>query len=561
MMNRSPPSLHDIAAMPTALRRLAPLLLLSSLLVVGACGDEEPASPDPSDDVVGPAGGTLSFESGAVRLVVPSGAVGGDLRVTVSPSAGPGGPLAVPGAAWDLGPEGTSFASPVTLRLTYDPSALPGGVRSGELGVYRALAGAWQRVDGSSVNTTDNSVSASLTGFSVYGVVAAPVASLTIAPDPATVEPGATLALVARPTSALGLELPDRSVQWESADAAVASVDVDGVVTGVATGTTVITAAVEGVSRSVTVDVRRVVAEVAVEPDDVDLIVGQAANLEATPRAGDGTALDREVTWTSDDPTLVAVDQEGGLTAVAEGQTTVRATADGVDGTATVTVTNPVSTIEVAANVAGVVEGGTAAVSAVVRNAVGAVVDRAVTWSSSDESVATVASDGVVTAVAPGVVNLTAEVDGVQGSVALTVTIDWTQLAGTWSGTWTNTSFASSDAINATITIDIETLSAVMVLDVDGFVFGQLNPLPMTILGTLMPTTMVVDYNAPLHGRVAFELALGAFDLQSESVPAACCSAWTYTGTNSTTEHSGSFTVEFPGGGSAQGVVTVTKQN
>lgn len=72
----------------------------------------------------------------------------------------------------------------------------------------------------------------------------------------------------------------------------------------------------------------------------------------------------------------------------------------------------------------GVEPGDSVPLSAVVRNAAGAdIPDRTVTWTSEDPAVATVeASHGLVTAIAPGSVTITASVDQVRGSVPMTVT-------------------------------------------------------------------------------------------------------------------------------------------
>ncbi|MFN9939410.1 MAG: Ig domain-containing protein, partial [bacterium] len=67
--------------------------------------------------------------------------------------------------------------------------------------------------------------------------------------------------------------------------------------------------------------------------------------------------------------------------------------------------------------------GGTAALAASPRTAAGAeVTGRTVSWNSGTPGVATVNAAGVVTAVAPGSATVTATVDGVTGSAAVTVT-------------------------------------------------------------------------------------------------------------------------------------------
>ena len=65
--------------------------------------------------------------------------------------------------------------------------------------------------------------------------------------------------------------------------------------------------------------------------------------------------------------------------------------------------------------------GGQVALSATPRNADRNPLDRPVTWASSDPALATVSSDGLVSAVAAGSVLITAESDGVVGEVVLAV--------------------------------------------------------------------------------------------------------------------------------------------
>ena len=81
------------------------------------------------------------------------------------------------------------------------------------------------------------------------------------------------------------------------------------------------------------------VATVELTPAALDLAVGGTAQLTATPRAAGGAALtDRTVTWASADPSIADVDDEGRVTAVAEGDVEISATSEGKAGTAAVTV-------------------------------------------------------------------------------------------------------------------------------------------------------------------------------------------------------------------------------
>jgi len=62
------------------------------------------------------------------------------------------------------------------------------------------------------------------------------VASVALSPDAAAIVPGATVQLSATTRDANGSLLLGRSISWSSADPAVATVDVNGLVTGVGSG-------------------------------------------------------------------------------------------------------------------------------------------------------------------------------------------------------------------------------------------------------------------------------------------------------------------------------------
>ena len=80
----------------------------------------------------------------------------------------------------------------------------------------------------------------------VTGIAPAAVAQVTIAPASATVVRGATKPLVATLKDASANVLTGRVVTWASANTAIATVNSSGVVTGVAAGSTTITATSEG---------------------------------------------------------------------------------------------------------------------------------------------------------------------------------------------------------------------------------------------------------------------------------------------------------------------------
>ncbi len=206
----------------------------------------------------------------------------------------------------------------------------------------------------------------------------------------------------------------------------MATVSAAGVVTGIAPGSAMITAMVEGVTATATITVTPVpVAAVSVSPASASLVVGATQALTASARDAAGNALTgRTVTWSSGTPSVAAVSAAGVVTAVAPGSATITATVEGVTATAALTVTPvPVAAVSVSPASASLVVGTTQALTASARDASGNVLTgRAVTWSSGAPAVASVSASGVVTAVTPGSATITATVEGVTATAVLTVT-------------------------------------------------------------------------------------------------------------------------------------------
>ncbi len=167
------------------------------------------------------------------------------------------------------------------------------------------------------------------------------VASVVVTPDSTSIEVGSTQTYAASTRDASGNTLSGRAITWTTADAAVATVSATGVVTGVGSGTTTVSATSEGVTGGATVVVVPIpVASVDVAPDSVSLNVSETVTLSATTLDGSGGALTgRTVTWTSTDVAVATVDGVSGLvTAASAGSTSVVATSEGVSDTAVVVV-------------------------------------------------------------------------------------------------------------------------------------------------------------------------------------------------------------------------------
>lgn len=253
--------------------------------------------------------------------------------------------------------------------------------------------------------------------------------SVSISPSPATVNLGSTTTLTA---TVLPANATDKRVNWSSSSNAIATVSTTGVVTGVALGSTTITATTVDGARTATValTVTNVpptrVTGVTVTPLTATITTaGGTTQLTAT--VSPANATNRNVTWASLSPTVASVSATGLVTAVANGTALIRVTT--VDGgfTATSTVTVnvstppiPVTSVTIAPSPVSVAVGASATLTATVLPA--NATNRTVTWTSTNPAIASVSATGVVTGVAVGSTTVRATAGGVSGTVTVTVT-------------------------------------------------------------------------------------------------------------------------------------------
>ena len=179
-------------------------------------------------------------------------------------------------------------------------------------------------------------------------------------------------------------------------------------------------------------------------PADASIADGTTQQFTATGLYTDASTQDltTEVTWDSSDDEVATVsnadDSKGLATAVGLGIATVSATSGGVTGVTTLTVTDAtLVSIEVTPADASIADGTTQQFTATGLYTDGSTQDLTaeVTWSSSDEAVATVSnaddSKGLATAVGAGSTTVSATSGGVTGDTTLTVTATLVSIAVT----------------------------------------------------------------------------------------------------------------------------------
>ena len=205
-------------------------------------------------------------------------------------------------------------------------------------------------------------------------------------------------------------------VVYISGDENIATVDENGVITGVAEGETTITATVGELSASRTVSVIIPVESLTAEDASLHLADGAAAlAYTVTPEHFTG-----ELTFASTDETIVTVDADGLLTPMAVGDTTVTVTApNGLTATAQIRVWSGPKELTLTAAKTEVTKGNGTQIS-VTDEQGNDVAAESLTWASSDETIAQV-SGGWVDVTGTGAVTITASTEyGVSSSVELT---------------------------------------------------------------------------------------------------------------------------------------------
>lgn len=268
-------------------------------------------------------------------------------------------------------------------------------------GLVTANAVGVTTVIATSVSDPDVSAICTVTVEDPQDIIA--VTDLTIKPTDIGIEVGETFTLVA---TVLPADATDKTVTWKSSDLAIATVDADGVVTGVAEGVATIYASS---SNGLTVE-----CIVTVFPGFIPVESVGLTNTELLMRVGRTTdllaiiapdnATDKTLTWTSMDRLIATVDASGIVTAVSVGSTTITATAhNGVFGYCHVTVVpdvTPVAEISLTPKTLELVVEDTYNLTAIVKP--DDATDKTITWKSSDWAVASVTTDGMVIALGVG---------------------------------------------------------------------------------------------------------------------------------------------------------------
>ncbi|MBQ8279207.1 MAG: Ig-like domain-containing protein [Roseburia sp.] len=217
---------------------------------------------------------------------------------------------------------------------------------------------------------------------------------------------GATTQLTATITPA---DASDKSVTWKSSNTSVATVSSSGLVTAVGNGTATITVTTTSGGKTATCKVTVSIAPTGVSLNKTSAtLISKGATTQLTATVAPSNAADKSVTWKSSNTSVATVSSSGLVTAVGNGTATITVTTATGAKTATCKVTVSIAPTGVTLNKTTAIltsKGATAQLTATVAPSNAA--DKSVTWKSSNTSVATVSSSGLVTAVGNGTATIT----------------------------------------------------------------------------------------------------------------------------------------------------------
>lgn len=231
----------------------------------------------------------------------------------------------------------------------------------------------------------------------------------------------------------------NKNVSFESADAGIAAVNANGVVTGVSAGETTITVTTEdgGFTGACTINVyNQAVTGVTIEPSEAELPAGYSMKLTATVLPENAT--NKNVIYSVDDESILSVDQDGNITGLSLGTATVTVTTEdgGFTASAEITVIPvQVTGVSISPKSVSVALGHTIQLTASITPSNAA--NKNLSWSVSDETIISVDGQGTVTGLSGGTatVTVTTEDGGFSASAEITV---YYAPANTWTAIGTN---------------------------------------------------------------------------------------------------------------------------
>jgi uncharacterized protein YjdB len=262
-------------------------------------------------------------------------------------------------------------------------------------------------------------VSGNLTATCTLTIIVS-TASVSISPTSFTLNTGSTKSLIA---TVLPSNATNKSVTWSSANTAVATVNSLGVVSGISTGSTTIRAqtADRGFIATSAVTVTIGVQRVALNTRSISLLKG--ATFQAIATIAPSNATNKIMTWSSAIASVATVSNSGLITAVGNGTGVISVFSQDGNKTASiiVRVTTPVSSVRISQTALTLSRNTTYQLLYAISPPTAS--NKVIMWSTSNSSIATVTSSGIVRGMAIGSAVITAQTSDGPFRVACNVTV------------------------------------------------------------------------------------------------------------------------------------------
>lgn len=218
-----------------------------------------------------------------------------------------------------------------------------------------------------------------------------------------SLQKGSTEMLVAKVKPS---DASNQSIVWTSSNPSVATVTDNGLVAANAAGSAVIIATSRDGQFTATCQVTVQVNMSAIILNSTSLILEKGDETTLAVQITPEDATDKTLLWTVNDPTVASIDNSGKVVALKNGTTTiiVRNSDDTVKAECKVTVITSVVSVILNKNEMSLVMGQTEALIATILPEDAS--NKNVTWTSSNENVATISSTGIITAINPGTTSI-----------------------------------------------------------------------------------------------------------------------------------------------------------
>lgn len=203
--------------------------------------------------------------------------------------------------------------------------------------------------------------------------------------------------------------LPD--ITWSTSDANIATIDENGLITGISTGTVTINAKTSN-NLKATFELRVIkpADNVDLVEDNINLKINNGKSLQYKLTPDDSSIED--ITWTSSDEDIVSVDENGYIYGKKLGKTTISAKlSNNKFETCEVTVYMPIDNVEFEKNDIKLAKGYTQKMNLIISPSDATYKD--FIWTSSNENIVTVDNEGVVKGISSGnaIITATSKVD------------------------------------------------------------------------------------------------------------------------------------------------------